>query len=247
MAKQQKQAEGLVPVYTPEDLTLSGEQTLTTKQLQFLFKATPKDQIYKRPAKGGGTWDYVKGSHVKKVLNLMFGFDWDFIIDDHQFDINVGQAFVKGKLIVRVGDKRIEKHQFGRADIKFKTEWVQDPKYPDNPNKKVKQTTTTPLDIGNDLKAAATDCLKKCASELGLFSDVYSGEENKQIQIMESPEVVEEIKMLMESIPNLDQADIDSINEALDNEDEKQYTKIVYRLRRAFQKYQQTLGEDEAN
>jgi len=29
------------------------------------------------------------------------------------------------------------------------------------------------VDFGNDMKAAATDALKKCASELGIASDVY--------------------------------------------------------------------------
>ena len=38
------------------------------------------------------------------------------------------------------------------------------------------------LDYGNDLKAAATDALKKCASELGIASDIYGSEEFKEIK-----------------------------------------------------------------
>ena len=37
------------------------------------------------------------------------------------------------------------------------------------------------LDYGNDLKAATTDALKKCASELGIASDIYGANEFKEI------------------------------------------------------------------
>lgn len=37
------------------------------------------------------------------------------------------------------------------------------------------------LDFGNDLKAASTDALKKCASLLGIASDVYGKSEYKDI------------------------------------------------------------------
>jgi len=51
-----------------------------------------------------------------------------------------------------------------------------------------------PLDFGNDLKAAATDAKKKCASELGLFADVYSAEDFFQAEIVEakSPDELKE-------------------------------------------------------
>ena len=48
--------------------------------------------------------------------------------------------------------------QFGRSDIKFKNEWIDGKKIP----------TKEPLDLGNDLKSATTDALKKCASEIGI-------------------------------------------------------------------------------
>ena len=104
----------------------------------------------------------------------MFGWDWDFEIIEHKFDLQVRQAYVLGKLTVRTGGKEIKKMQFGRVDVKFKTEWVDGKK----------QSTNTPLDIGNDLKAAATDCLKKCASELGIASDIYAPNEFKEIFII---------------------------------------------------------------
>ena len=165
-----------LPVLTSDELSKVEHNMLNAQQLQYLLKKTPKAHIYKRPAKGGGTWTYVTGVYMKKVLNLMFGWDWSFEIVEHKFDLNIGQCYVLGKLTVTSNDKTIVKMQFGRADIKFRTEWIDGKK----------QTTDQPLDIGNDLKAASTDALKKCASELGIASDVYAPEEFKEIKVMDS-------------------------------------------------------------
>jgi len=40
-----------------------------------------------------------------------------------------------------------------------------------------------PLSIGNDLKSAATDCLKKCASEIGIASDIYNKDEFREVKV----------------------------------------------------------------
>ena len=146
----------------------------SVQQLKLIMERTPKHQIKTRKAKGGGTWDYVNGAYCIKMLNIVFAFNWDFTIVQKQFDLNIGQCFVQGRLTVRNGDKTIIKEQFGRADIKFKTAWEN--------NKKI--TTKQPLDIGNDLKAASTDALKKCATQLGFFSDVYYSQDFKDLEIV---------------------------------------------------------------
>jgi hypothetical protein len=56
-----------------EDLSLVEDLPLNEKQLKLLLKRTPKQYTHQRPAKGGGTWTYVTGGYVRKVLNLMFG------------------------------------------------------------------------------------------------------------------------------------------------------------------------------
>ena len=153
----------------PEELRI-----FNMAQLKLIMERTPKHQIKTRKAKGGGTWDYVNGAYCIKMLNMVFAFNWDFKIIDKQFDLDIGQCFVLGRLSVRVGGTTIEKEQFGRADIKFRTAWEN--------NKKV--TTKQPLDIGNDLKAASTDAMKKCASQLGFFSDVYYADDFKNLEIV---------------------------------------------------------------
>lgn len=162
--------------YTPEELSLTKpeHQILTADQLNYLFAATPKKHVYKRAAKGGGQWQYVTGVYVKKVLNMLFGWNWSFSVLEHKFDLEVKQAYVLGRLTVKANGQEIIKEQFGRVDIKFK-------RTPDEETGR-----RMPLDLGNDLKAAATDALKKCASELGIASDVYAPNEFKAIKVVES-------------------------------------------------------------
>ncbi len=137
---------------------------LKTQQLLQMAQRTPKSHIYRRPAKGGGEWEYVTGVYVKKVLNYVFGYMWDFQAIDKGREGN--QVWVQGRLTIKdkKGKPMIIKEQFGRADVKFK------------------RGTKDPLDYGNDLKAATTDALKKCASELGIASDIYGKNEFKDIQ-----------------------------------------------------------------
>lgn len=137
---------------------------LNARQLLYILQRTPKEHIYTRPAKGGGMWEYVTGVYVKKVLNYVFGWMWDFQIIDKGREGDL--VWVQGRLTIKnkKGEPMIIKEQFGRADIKYK------------------RGTKTPLDYGNDLKAAATDALKKCASELGIASDIYGKNEFKEIR-----------------------------------------------------------------
>ena len=57
-------------VATKDELSLVDNNSLNEGQLQHLLKKTPAKYVKTRPAKGGGTWNYVSGGYVKKVLNL---------------------------------------------------------------------------------------------------------------------------------------------------------------------------------
>lgn len=152
------------------ELSLVKENSLNEHQLAQILKRTPTQYIKKRPAKGGGTWEYVTGGYVRKVLNLMFGWDWDFEILDHT--IVGGEAVVKGRLTCRTNGKQIVKTQFGNKDIIYKKQ-TQD--------EITKGLDKIPLSIGNDLKAAATDALKKCAAEIGIAADIYNKEDFNEV------------------------------------------------------------------
>lgn len=99
------------------------------------------------------TLSYVEVGYVINVLNQVFGWDWDFRIWDQQ--IGNRQVWVRGELTVRLKGHTITKGQYGGADIKFN------------------RTSKEPVSIADDLKAAASDALKKCASMLQIASDVY--------------------------------------------------------------------------
>ncbi len=220
MADKEKKQDEIAEISKEDLAKVKDFNLLNTDQLNFLFKKTPKEHIYERPAKGGGKWKYVTGTRIKKVLNLMFGWDWDFIVDKFDIKIEVKQVIVLGRLAVRTAGHEIIKMQFGRADIKFKTETRKDDKgnvimEKDNYGKmKPKRfPTTQPLDLGNDLKAATTDALKKCASELGIASDVYAPNEFKAIHIMSEDEEKaavfgEKHKTEMATISNIDELDM---------------------------------------
>jgi hypothetical protein len=151
------------------ELSLNGSSSLNAAQLGRLLKKTPEKYIKTRPAKGGGTWKYLSGGYVKKTLNIMFGWDWDFEILEQL--IVHGECVVKGRLTVRTNGTTIVKNQFGNKDIVYRKEL-------DIKGERV------PLSIGNDLKSAATDALKKCASELGIGADVYNAEEFQSIAVV---------------------------------------------------------------
>ena len=159
MSKENK--EQSLALIKPSEIAKVENNALNAFQLQTLLKRTPKAYVRERPAKGGGTWNFVSGGYVKKVLNIMFGWDWDFEVISEQ--VAFGQVIVKGKLTCRSNGKEIVKMQFGKKDIIFK------------------KGTQDPLDIGNDFKSAATDALKKCASELGIAADIYNADEFREV------------------------------------------------------------------
>lgn len=146
-----------------KELSLVKDNSLNASQLQLLMKRTPSKFVKKRPAKGGGTWDYVSGGYIRKVLNLMFGWDWDFEVVNEMVQGN--QVIVKGKLTCRVNGRSIIKMQFGCKEIMMR------------------KGTSDPLNLGNDFKAATTDALKKCAAELGIAADVYAKDEFREIEV----------------------------------------------------------------
>jgi Rad52/22 family double-strand break repair protein len=166
------QLDGEIDVYEKEKgkYTLVTQSPVSKEQILKIFQKTPSQHVHKRPGKGGGEWDYVTGVYVKKVLNYVFGWLGDFQIIDKG---TVGaQVWVQGRLTIRntkTLERLIVKEQFGGADIKFK------------------KGTKAPLDYANDLKAAATDALKKCASELEIASNIHGKNEFKELGAKATP------------------------------------------------------------
>lgn len=223
-----------LPIVSSAELSKVSSNMLNTEQLQHLLQKTPKQHVYSRPAKGGGKWNYVTGTYVKKVLNIMFGWDWSFKVVEHKFDLDIGQAYVLGELTVNSDGRSVTKMQFGRVDIKFKNDWIKKTDPQTGKVTTVKVPTKNPLDLGNDLKAATTDALKKCASELGIASDVYAPNEFKEIKIsqdtnsLDNEEKLERIKDLIniEGI-RLTEDDIMNLHRIIEQEEVASYDKAI--------------------
>lgn len=213
-----------------EPLQLDIKQVTRTKsifnenQIQKLFNSTPARHKFQRPAKGGGQWDYLKTGYVRRVLDSVFGFNWDFEVETSAAEafeiakltkmvvvkgILTGRVWVDGELVT------IRKVQFGRNEVQFKkVPVIVDGKtvYEDVTvnGKAVRRPKmepgTEPLDFGNNLKAAGSDALKKCASLLGIGADVYDPEEFMAIEIIGSEESSERSKNLNKQIKNAKRA-----------------------------------------
>lgn len=192
---------------------LKTDSDLSVEQIQKFFTQTPKDKIKSRPAKGGGQWDYVAGSYVTQVLNSLFGYDWNFSIktsmDEALKTAATGTVVVQGRLEVRVGDRYIVKEQYGRKEVAFK------------------KGTRDPLDFGNDLKAAATDAKKKCASELGLFADVYAQEDFFEAQVVEDGTVITTKKVADQISAAKTEEDLQTIMADLDVDAKKAFASAI--------------------
>lgn len=135
---------------------------MSDQQIIRIVQNTPPAHIYKRPGKGGKEFEYVTTSYVTRLLNFAFGWNWDFDVAEHGREGDV--VWVKGVLTVRGQQEGqvIRKTQFGRAEVKYL------------------KNTKNLVDFGNDLKSASSDALKKCASMLGIASDIYGKGDYKQ-------------------------------------------------------------------
>jgi hypothetical protein len=153
-------------------------QVLSEAQQSLLIATTPKQYVKQRKARGNQIVDYVEVGYVIRQLNLLFGHLWDFeILEDK---ILGDEVIVKGKLSVKSRDSQvvITKMQYGSSEVKRLKESKQ------------------PISIGDDLKAAASDSLKKCASLVGIALDVYSGESFSNV----------DVNQLHDSLPGQDKA-----------------------------------------
>lgn len=158
----------VVAIDKKQFLAMVGDLPFTEKQVNLLMQKTPTKFIKEREIPGGGKANFVETSYVIGMLNLITGYQWDFdIVSEKEAH---GQIVLKGQLTIRTqnGKADITKTQYGRANIKMKN------------------GTQTPLDYGNDHKAAASDALKKCASLFGIAWDIFGKEDTREMQLYEA-------------------------------------------------------------
>jgi len=148
------------------DLYSSLDEKAVQEAIANLIKGkTPPKAIKDRQGRGGGKVNYVETYYVVDQLNKVFGFKWDFEIVEHT--VSDKCAIVKGKLTCHTPQGDIVKNQFGECDRQKN------------------------VPAGDTLKGAASDCLKKCASLIGIAIDVYWG---KEVEFFADDEDDKEIK-----------------------------------------------------
>ena len=139
---------------------------VSEKQVIKLVQRTPDQFVLRRKGKAGMAFSYVTGHYIKKVLNFTFGWNWDFrIVKQEVFGMGElwAQVITQGELTVKDdAGHTITKADVGKQDIKYRKD------------------TRIPLDLGNDFKGSATDCLKRCAVQLGIAGDVYGNQEYRE-------------------------------------------------------------------
>jgi hypothetical protein len=118
-----------------------------------LERPFPPEAIKTRPGAYGGSLSYLEGHTVIARLNEAFGGNWSFEVVTHE--ILEEEVLVLGRL--RAESANVVKMSFGSSRITR-----------DDRSKK-------PIAIGDDLKAAATDALKKSATLLGVGLNLYGG------------------------------------------------------------------------
>jgi hypothetical protein len=113
-------------------------------------------QIKQRVGTYGNVLDYIEGHTVIKRLNDAFDGAWCFEILRHKVLEETDEVLVLGKLTAG----EVVKCQFGSSKI-TRT-----------------QDTKEIISLADDLKAAGTDCLKKCSTMLGVGLYLYNGDKS---------------------------------------------------------------------
>ena len=139
-----------------DSLSVAEQSKMTVKQIMALRAPTPKQYIKKFKGRGGKELSYVPVALYIRKLNYVFGYcAWSFEVV--KAEVIENQAVVQGRLSVPGIEMSVS--QFGGHPVARS------------------QSNGDAVDIGDTFKSAASDCLKKCCSMLGMFADVYSPEE----------------------------------------------------------------------
>ena len=117
----------------------------------------PADMLRQRKGNFGKTLDYVETHAVIQRLNDALESHWSFELLEHRIMIETNEVLVLGKL----SSNGFSKCQFGSSTIT-----------------RVKETGEI-VSLADDLKAAASDSLKKCASLLGVGLHLYGAKSDR--------------------------------------------------------------------
>lgn len=120
-----------------------------------------KRRILNEGAKEEKVVEYIGGDKVVERLNEVFGImNWNFTISDRIIDVDIGHIAILGRLVVIENGQETVREQWGSSVIDTYT------------NGRV-------VCLGDNIKAATTDALKKCATLVGVGLYLYDSESMK--------------------------------------------------------------------
>lgn len=125
-------------------------------QREVLERPFSSQEVRQREGNFGKKLNYLEGHSVIRRLNEAFNSDWGFIILSREFNEIADEVIVHGR--ITVGD--LVKDAVGSVKVKRHKE------------------TGQIVDLGNDMKAASTDALKKASSLLGIGLYLYADTEH---------------------------------------------------------------------
>lgn len=169
---------------TLDEFSSLNNPALTDVQIAKIIEPTPESEIEVKE-ENGFTFNTVKSSYVKARLNYVFGWNYDFSIISKERISN--EIIVHGKLTVRSNGYILTREQFGKSTFSAKDGFV-----------------------GNAYKSAATDSLKKCASELGFFWDIYSqgfGFSSGEVETYQEKKITERLNYFLSRAESLEELD----------------------------------------
>lgn len=129
---------------------------LSSRNRQKLEEPFTQEQIRHREGAYGKTLSYLEGHSVIARLNHALDGSWSFVIRNSHINHEADEVIVHACL----NAAHISKEAFGACRIR---------RY---------EGSGRIIDLGSDMKAAATDALKKCASMLGVGLHLYQGAHN---------------------------------------------------------------------
>jgi len=121
---------------------------------ELIEKEFDRSLIKTRKGRSGTTLSYVETSEYIKRLNQVFDYNWSFEIVDEKVDS--GFVIVRGKLTA----EGTTKMQYGTSQVT------------------VGKDSGEVLAIGDDMKSAGSDALKKCCSLFGIGLHLYNDADN---------------------------------------------------------------------
>ena len=125
-------------------------QTAQAPESTYALLAAPFEVTF-TDMRGGVQVTFISGEQVVSRLNEVLGVGgWSFRILHQEIHAEADEVWALGEMVADIDGKSVTRQQFGSQKIKRS------------------RNSGAPLDLGFDLKGAATDAMKKCASLLGV-------------------------------------------------------------------------------